>query len=584
MNTTNASAKDSCYNEFRRWLWDLAEGYMIDLDRPGRDVIDLLANAITHQLHGRSAGRSHIERVLAPVFGVTRENLLDAVLMDDDESQIQYPVIEDTEGVLEGLTPSQRSVAIEVVNWLQTGKVNGIPTRQAILRGYAGMGKTYVAGAITRLALKSGMFDRSEVILTAPSHQARKVIRNTFYYHWNLALDTCTFAGLLGLTPDIDEETGEEIYIQKGEITPRISDKFLVIADEASQWGRQLQSHLDGNINGATILWLGDDAQLPPVEGRKRDRPGSPLLFDLSSFADDNDSTSPIFNLPGWELKEVVRYSGAIAQLANDIRKNLDCPRMPIAEIQEYAKQDDTVVLLSRQDWESELLQSFKRAQNPDQVRALSWRNKRVQEINRVVHEFLHGESAAPYCRGESLVALSPCKSREKIVRIRQGKEIESMVEVTILQNGEQALIKSACKVVTEEGLVAWQLNCTKTPDDDGRTDITLLVIDESCQAELNRRLSNLARQAKAESKENKGKSKFQKWGPYFELRNRFHRVSLAYALTVHKAQGSTFEEVYVDLDDIGQNKDKDKVKDRNRMIYTAITRCSRRAVLTYNQ
>jgi exodeoxyribonuclease-5 len=42
-------------------------------------------------------------------------------------------------------------------------------------------------------------------------------------------------------------------------------------------------------------------------------------------------------------------------------------------------------------------------------------------------------------------------------------------------------------------------------------------------------------------------KAKSRKWKQYYRLRERFARVDYAYAMTVHRAQGSTFDTAFVD-------------------------------------
>lgn len=64
---------------------------------------------------------------------------------------------------------------------------------------------------------------------------------------------------------------------------------------------------------------------------------------------------------------------------------------------------------------------------------------------------------------------------------------------------------------------------------------------------------------------------------PIFKLFHKlliepFADVNYGYALTVHKSQGSTYYNVYVDMDDIIKNINVDEGK---KCLYTAITRAS---------
>ena len=50
------------------------------------------------------------------------------------------------------------------------------------------------------------------------------------------------------------------------------------------------------------------------------------------------------------------------------------------------------------------------------------------------------------------------------------------------------------------------------------------------------------------------------------------------FASTVNKAQGSTYDTVYLDLNDIGKCQDRDQV---NRMLYVGVSRAKHKVVFT---
>ena len=59
-------------------------------------------------------------------------------------------------------------------------------------------------------------------------------------------------------------------------------------------------------------------------------------------------------------------------------------------------------------------------------------------------------------------------------------------------------------------------------------------------------------------------------WVKYFNLLGKYADVKYNYALTVHKSQGSTFDNAIVINCDIKRVQDK---KERNKLLYTAVTR-----------
>lgn len=62
-------------------------------------------------------------------------------------------------------------------------------------------------------------------------------------------------------------------------------------------------------------------------------------------------------------------------------------------------------------------------------------------------------------------------------------------------------------------------------------------------------------------------------WNDFYKIYNSpFANVNYGYSITTHKAQGSTFFNVYVDMDDIMKNKNENEMK---RCLYTALSRTS---------
>jgi len=61
-------------------------------------------------------------------------------------------------------------------------------------------------------------------------------------------------------------------------------------------------------------------------------------------------------------------------------------------------------------------------------------------------------------------------------------------------------------------------------------------------------------------------------WDGYWGLKRAFHPLQYAYALTVHRSQGSTFNRVFLDLPNLLRNSNP---KEKQQLLYTAVTRAS---------
>lgn len=96
--------------------------------------------------------------------------------------------------------------------------------------------------------------------------------------------------------------------------------------------------------------------------------------------------------------------------------------------------------------------------------------------------------------------------------------------------------------------------------------DVTSLeVLHESEQARYRALLKRLKKEALVGSR-NK-----QPWALFYHLLERFARLDYAYAMTIHRSQGSTFTHVFVDHQDLlGARR-----SERTALFYVAATRAS---------
>ena len=71
--------------------------------------------------------------------------------------------------------------------------------------------------------------------------------------------------------------------------------------------------------------------------------------------------------------------------------------------------------------------------------------------------------------------------------------------------------------------------------------------------------------------------SKQKEWADYYELRDTYADLREKSACTVYKSQGSTYDFVFVDLDNIGTSFDAGQVA---RMLFVAISRARSKVYL----
>lgn len=74
--------------------------------------------------------------------------------------------------------------------------------------------------------------------------------------------------------------------------------------------------------------------------------------------------------------------------------------------------------------------------------------------------------------------------------------------------------------------------------------------------------------------------AKYKNWEEYFNVKDSWFDLRSSYASTVHKSQGSTYKNVFIDLADIGKCY---VASDTARMLYVAITRASDNVIVCGN-
>lgn len=391
--------------------------------------------------------------------------------------------------------------------------------RYTTLQGYAGTGKTYLIGRLIRHLMHAGRFVR----VCAPTHKAAQVLQATIA---GGPVRPQTIHSFLGLRLVPDRRGGYALAPEKGRRAP---GEGVVIVDEASMVGAQEWGFIE-KTKGLQWVFVGDPAQLPPV----------------------NEDPSPLFSLPGAVLEEVVRQQrdNPILALATRIRRG-----EPLALDAPYAAGQGVAVTRRGEAFVDSALRAFSsdafRADGTH-ARVLAYRNRTVAAYNAQLRRALHGPGAPRFVPGEWIVAQDTWFFEAMPVLINSE-------EVRVVR----AEVEEVFGAETGEWKV-WSLTVRGADDDHART-VRVLHEDEA-----DRYAARLA-QLKAKALNEQGD-----WKPYYALRECFARVDYAYAMTVHKAQGSTFNTVYLDYHDTMACRGPE----RDALLYVAVTRPSQRLAM----
>ncbi|MGF1588259.1 MAG: ATP-dependent RecD-like DNA helicase [Pleurocapsa sp.] len=426
------------------------------------------------------------------------------------------------------LTAAQQQALAKLKSFLRS---NGSFFR---LSGYAGTGKSFL---ICHLIEWLDSLD-FEFVVAAPTNKAAKSLMQVAM-SIGINLEVKTVAQLLGQQPEINEETGLEEFTSAGEA--EFDDYDVMIIDEFSMINR---SNFEEIINAIAltintkVIFVGDEAQLPPV---KEQQP----MVAISEHIDDMAT-----------LNEVIRYEGEIAVVAEKIRSDEQYSRV-IYPFQSSG--DRTIVCQPRKQWLETVTQYFQSDQyktNADYARLLVWRNKTAASANRFVRSRLWGKDAPIFVPGDRLIARKP------LFRIRPGQKGKNRWGVLINNSEECSVIEQPTIKQLSYDKVAYQYHSVPVITDAG-FEVNLSVLTDQGEQLRNEQIKSYVEK--------------KQWNKYFDLSRTFDDITYAYSLTVHKAQGSSIDYVFLDTEDMQGCPDLQK------MLYTALTRAKTRVFIPLN-
>lgn len=456
--------------------------------------------------------------------------------------------------------------------------------RVFLLKGYAGTGKTFLAGGLTEFLLAQGrMFS-----LAAPTGRAAKVIVNkTGQSARTIHSLIYDYSDMTDQTEDDDDGSATFKMIAKVRNNDDPVDAVAII-DEASlvsnvysesEFFRSGSGHLLQDLiehvgsthsgNARKIIFIGDPAQLPPV-GMST----SPAL--------DADYLRETFGLDAasYELTEIVRQKAESAVIRNVIplREGVTNGRFSSLTF----SFDDDVIQLPK-DSVTPLYMKIREGRGPQAPIIVTHSNTEAANFNRAIRAVLFpGKSSV--AAGDSVIVAANGFCGPHYVVNGEILRIDS-VETTVERRSVQLLQKIGNSNVSEPINVALNFRevMVALPQSEG-DDLVLkakilddfLHGDDASLASVQQRalyVDFLKRHKHIDRK--KDRDAFQlalRSDPYFNaLRLRF-----GYAITCHKAQGGEWSHVIVSC----ATPQNPRSSDYFRWLYTAMTRTSSKLYL----
>lgn len=400
----------------------------------------------------------------------------------------------------------------------------------AEVTGSAGTGKTYLLRSVPKNLVKE-----ENIIMTAPTNKAVKVIQEMLIQQGLFNVVCMTIHRFLGLS--VKNVKDKQVSFRRDDYDPSIYEKVaMVIVDEAPMLDGNLMDFVeeDAIYFGRKYVFVGDMSQLPPVEGdRKRSR-----CFDLAS-----DKNKVL-------LTEIVRQAAdnPIIKLATGIRdaiaEGYETPER--GSVNEETGQG--VYCLRYRRWVAKMEELFSTHDshvNVDFARVVCYTNDTCKKYNNLIRERRGQDISVPFSVGDTVVVNSAYQQDGEVI-LGTGQE----VVVTSLEEGEHPIL----------GYKHWKVSLSTL--EGIQVPVFFYVLAEECMYQRKVELNNLARICED--------TKY--WGPYYGLKHYYIDLRPPYSITAHKSQGSTFQNVFVDLSDIYSNK---RQSEADKCYYVAVTRAS---------
>jgi len=325
-----------------------------------------------------------------------------------------------------------------------------------------------------------------------------------------------TIHSMLGLRVQTEYGSGGGTKLIPKQQEPVLYDTILFI-DEASFIDAQLLQFIFQLTERCKIVFIGDPAQLSPVKVT-----GMPPVFAAK--------------FPTARLSEVVRQRGTglhpIVDLSTQFRY--------VVETADWGKvtfkpDGRHVIHMDRDSFNEEVKKEFTRdGWKYRDSKVLAWTNKRVTEYNHYVNSLAKG--TPHFQEGDYAV------NNSFVTKNRDSLKTDQLVRITRIEDAEELGVKGKLFQVDGGGE---------------------FFMPDTLQARNDR-----IKQAKA----------LDDWHVLETIDKQWIDLRQAFACTINKAQGSTYDKVYIDLDDVRRCNTGDQIA---RMMYVAVSRARHQVFLT---
>lgn len=441
------------------------------------------------------------------------------------------------------LTPEQEAARSGIVEFATAERR---AAAVATLSGYAGVGKTTVVAEVVK-----AVAGQRRLVVAAPTHKALAVLRAKL-----AGIDDVEFATIHSLLGLRLQETEDGLHRASQEGEPSLFEYAFAVVDECSMISDAMFAMILSHRGSCRVLFVGDPAQLPPVDAK----PGA-----------QSPTFGPIVR-DRWELMEVVRQArnNPIIRIATAARERITIgqPFVMLDIAQQLRPEDAAFMAMYDGGPEYAAWLTADAIRLGLETRALAYDNQTVVQINARVQAMLHPMERSPWIPGNPVMAQSqfrlanhggemiPVQNSEilTVEKVDTGNhplDPDRAAWILTLKTGGNRF--GTCYVPLDER--ALQRDISEAFNEHRAAKVAAAAATHSARAGAMRELASAA--------------SARGWA----LKNRYAPLRLAYAMTVHKSQGSTFDATVICWGSFSRCRDFGQ---RNRLAYVALTRTAK--------
>lgn len=393
--------------------------------------------------------------------------------------------------------------------------------KELIISGPGGVGKTFLMGYLIDRVIPE--YQRTCEIIGVPSKYDDVMMTATT----NKAAEVLststnrpceTIHKFLNLTVKDDYSTGRSLL--KKTSSWYCHQNKVIFIDEGSMIDSALLKELHEASANCKIVYVGDHCQLAPVM----------------------ETLSPIYKkeVPFFHLTEPMRNSGqpALMNICNQLRNTVESGVFnPIQVV------PGVIDWFHGEEMEDALKYYFDH-QNPN-ARFLAYTNDKVEAYNN----YIRGLRNLPedFTVGELLVNNSAIRVKDSMISVEEEVVLEHMGDLEDAEVGD------------EDGFIQVR-RCTLKSKYGTYNNVPVPANKQHFQEWL------------------KYFKNHKQWKHYFDLKNYYPDLRPRDAATIHKAQGSTYDVVFIDLDDLSRKCHRADMAAR--LLYVGFTRARTRVIM----